>query len=195
MRKLVSLMHVSLDGFIGTNDGSLSWVRTDPPVFEISDEQTRKADVALYGRKTFEMMEAYWPTAADKPEATSHDKNHSRWYASTPKYVLSHSLAGDEKRRIHVLNQDIEARIRDIKNEGEKNILLLGSPKSMQYLLGRHLIDELLLFINPVFLGEGIPLFRHAPPAQLQLLETREPGGGVIALRYAIQYKAAAPLT
>lgn len=186
-------MHVSLDGFVGTKDGSLAWVRTDPPVFEISDEQTRKADIALYGRRTFDLMEAYWPTAADQPNATVHDKNHSKWYAATDKYVLSHTLAEDEKRRIHTLSHNVESRIQDLKHGGHQNILLLGSPSCMRYLLAQQLIDELLLFINPVFLGEGIPLFRHAPPAQLNLLETREPGRGVIALHYAIQYNNATP--
>jgi dihydrofolate reductase len=66
-------MHVSLDGFVAGPNGEMDWIKVDNELFEYAGERTRQADTALYGRKTWEMMEAYWPTAADKPNPSKHD--------------------------------------------------------------------------------------------------------------------------
>jgi len=81
MRKIVSFVHLSLDGFVASENGGLDWVTINPELFSYVEERIRKTDTALYGRVTFQMMEAYWPTAADKPDASKHDIDHSRWYA------------------------------------------------------------------------------------------------------------------
>jgi len=70
-------MHVSLDGFISGPDGEMDWIKVDDQLFEYGHQRIRDCDAALYGRKTFEMMEGYWPTAADQPDASTHDREHS----------------------------------------------------------------------------------------------------------------------
>ena len=77
MRKLVLFMHTSLDGFVAGPNGEMDWINVDEEIFDHAEQRTHKADTALYGRVTYQMMESYWPTAADQPAATKHDIDHS----------------------------------------------------------------------------------------------------------------------
>src|SRR5438046_2681814 len=97
MRKLVAFMHTSLDGFVAGPDGEMDWINVSDEMFEYAGKNTRKADLALYGRTTFEMMEAYWPTAAQKANATWHDIEHSKWYNKVSKIVISRTLTTEKK--------------------------------------------------------------------------------------------------
>ena len=73
MRKIVLFMHTSLDGFTAGPNGEMDWIIVNEEMFDIAKEQTEQADTALYGRVTYQMMDAYWPTAGDKPGASKHD--------------------------------------------------------------------------------------------------------------------------
>jgi dihydrofolate reductase len=95
MRKIVSFVHVSLDGFVASTvegPAGLAWISVSPDLFEYVEQRIQQTDTALYGRTTYQMMESYWPTAADKPDASPHDHAHSRWYKSAHKVVLSKTL-------------------------------------------------------------------------------------------------------
>lgn len=73
MRKLIISEHTTLDGFIAGPNGEMDWIRLDDAMFDLVGQFTNEANTALYGRVTYQMMEAYWPTAAEKPNATKHD--------------------------------------------------------------------------------------------------------------------------
>ena len=73
-------MHVSLDGFTTDSKGGMDWINVDEEMFDYAEKRTRESDTALYGRGTYQIMESYWPTAADKPNATKHDLEHATWY-------------------------------------------------------------------------------------------------------------------
>jgi dihydrofolate reductase len=96
MRSLVSFMHVSLDGFVCGPNGEMDWIKVDDEIFDYAGNRTSVSDTALYGRVTWEMMEGYWPTAADKPNASKHDIEHSTWYNKVDKVVLSKSMKGKQ---------------------------------------------------------------------------------------------------
>jgi dihydrofolate reductase len=88
-------MHTSLDGFVGGPNGEMDWIDVDDEMFEYAGQRTREADTALYGRVTYQMMESYWPTAGDQPTATKHDIEHSKWYNSVAKVVVSRTMKGE----------------------------------------------------------------------------------------------------
>ena len=95
MRKIVSFVHVSLDGFVASADegmASLGWISLSDDMFEFVEHRIQKTDAALYGRVTYQMMESYWPSAAEQPNASPHDHAHSRWYKTARKIVLSKTL-------------------------------------------------------------------------------------------------------
>jgi dihydrofolate reductase len=185
MRKLVSFMHISLDGFTTNSMGQMDWILADQEMFEIAGEQTLRSDTALYGRGTYEIMEAYWPTAADQPNATKHDLEHSAWYNSVQKIVVSKTLKSSEIKNAELFSENLQGEIRKLKNEKGKEIVLFGSPTLTRSLMNENLIDEYWLFINPILLGQGNSLFKDlSHEIKLKLLMSKTFASGVICLHY-----------
>lgn len=185
MRKLVFFMHTSLDGFVAGPKGELDWANIDDELFDFVATMTAKADTALYGRVTYEMMQGYWPDAGKKPNASKHDKEHSAWYNNVSKIVLSRTISNEGLVNTTVIGDQLADNINKIKNQSGKNILIFGSPSASHSLLSQGLIDEFWLFVNPVLLGEGIPLFKGVTErTKLKLIETKTFSCEVIALHY-----------
>ena len=186
MRKLILFMHTSLDGFVAGLNGEMNWIKVDEAIFDFVGTMTDRADTALYGRVTYEMMESYWPTAADKPTATKHDIEHSQWYNKVSKFVLSGTIKATGLLNTRVFGENIPENINKIKQQDGKNIIIFGSPSASNSLLKMGVVDEFWIFVNPVLLGQGVPLFKDiAESVQLTLVETRAFDNGVIALHYA----------
>src|SRR5689334_1921055 len=92
MRKIISFVHISLDGFVAGPNGEMNWIKVDEELFDYIGKRISETDAALYGRITYQMMEGYWPTAGDEPDASKHDKEHSAWYKKAQKLVLSKTM-------------------------------------------------------------------------------------------------------
>lgn len=185
MRKLVQLMHVSLDGFVGGPNGEMNFIHVDEEIFDYTGGLVNDCDLGLYGRVTFEMMENYWPTAANKPNPSKHDIEHSRWYNNVAKVVLSKSMEGRHLDNVTILSSDISNEIKKLKQAEGKNIVVFGSPRASHYLSQHNLVDDYWLLINPVILGEGIPMFTGIKERiKLTLVESKAFSSGVVALHY-----------
>lgn len=185
MRNLIFFMHTSLDGFVAGSNGELNWVKVDDEIFDFVATMTAKADTALYGRVTYEMMQSYWPTAGDHPDASKHDREHSIWYKNVPKVVLSRTMSKEGLDNTTVISERLAVHINQIKEQDGKDILIFGSPSASHSLLGEGLVDEFWLFVNPILLGEGIPLFKGiTEQVRLKLIESKTFTCGVIALHY-----------
>ncbi len=188
MKKIVSFMHVSLDGFVAGPAGEMDWIRVDDEIFDFADARIRQADTALYGRKTWEIMQAYWPTAAEQPEATQHDKNHSAWYKQVQKVVLSKTMADADFPLTRFLGDKIGPEIKRLKKgRASGEIIMFGSATATQTLLKKGLVDEFWLFVNPVLLGVGKPFFKGIRQrTDLVLQSSHVFECGVICLHYAV---------
>lgn len=188
MGKIVLFMHTSLDGFAAGVNGEMDWIHVDDEIFDFGAERITRTNTALYGRVTFEMMEGYWPTAAEQPGASKHDKEHSAWYKAARKVVLSNTPAQAAHANTTVIGkEDYPAAIKKIKEETEGEILLFGSPSTAHALLAENLIDECWLFVNPVLLGEGIPVFKGIKEKQLlKLVKTHVFSSGVVCLQHQV---------
>jgi dihydrofolate reductase len=180
-------MHTSLDGFAAGKNGEMNWIHVDQELFDFVEQRIEKTNTALYGRVTFEMMESYWPTAADAPDASKHDKVHSAWYKTARKVVLSNTLNEKDFSNTTVINKDFAEELRKIKKETTGEILLFGSPTAAHSLLAEDLVDECWLFVNPVLLGEGKPVFEGIKKREsLKLLKTHVFSSGVVCLGHEI---------
>ena len=178
-------MHTSLDGFVAGLQGEMDWIGIDDERFDFGATMTDKADTALYGRVTYEMMQNYWPTAGEQPNASKHDKEHSAWYNKVSKIVLSKTISEKGLDNTTVISDQLADNINKIKKQGGKNILIFGSPRASQSLLNQGLIDEFWLFVNPIILGHGMPLFKDITgTTKLKLVESKTFSCGVIALHY-----------
>lgn len=187
MRNLVFFMHASLDGFVGGPQGQLDWISVNDEIFDFAATMTDAADTALYGRVTYNMMESYWPTAGDKPNASKHDKEHAVWYNAVSKIVLSTTITAEGRKNTTVISDNITDAIQEIKAQEGKNILIFGSPSASHTLLNLGLIDEIWVFVYPVIIGSGIPLFKDIQKkTALELVESKVFSNGGIALHYRI---------
>jgi dihydrofolate reductase len=188
MGKIISFMHISLDGFVAGPNGEMDWIKVDEEIFDYVGKRISEGDTALYGRVTYQMMESYWPTAADKPAASKHDIEHSAWYKRAQKVVLSKTMEGTDLANTRVISDNLPERIKEIKQLTANEILLFGSPTATHSLLQLNLIDGYWLFVNPVILGQGIPLFADVKEKiKLNLLNTHQFSCGVTELNYVVE--------
>lgn len=188
MGKIVLFMHSSLDGFAAGSKGEMNWIHVDQEIFDYIAQRIAATHTALYGRTTFEMMESYWPTAANQPDASKHDIEHAAWYKAAHKIVLSNTLDQTKFANTTVIGSNYPTELRKIKQETSGEILLFGSPSTAHELLKENLIDECWLFINPVLLGQGIPVFKDIKANQaLQLIKTKVFDSGVVCLHHELK--------
>ena len=187
MKKIISFMHISLDGFVAGPNGEMDWIKVDEEIFDYVGKRIGESDTALYGRVTYEMMESYWPTAGDEPGASKHDIEHSKWYKKAHKIVLSNTLKGAVLANTEIISDNLPDRINKIKQQPGKEIPVFGSPTATHSLIQLNLIDGYWLFVNPVILGRGIPLFVDIKDkTKLKLLTTRQFSSGVTELNYIV---------
>ena len=180
-------MHLSLDGFVAGPTGEMNWIKADEEIFDHVGKRISQGDTALYGRVTYEMMESYWPAAANKPNASKHDREHSAWYKQIHKLVLSKTMIGAELPDTTIISENLSDIIHEIKQQGEKEILLFGSPTATHSLMQLNLIDGYWLFVNPIILGQGIPLFAGIhDKVKLNLVSVHPFTCGVTELNYTV---------
>ena len=188
MRKLISFMHISLDGFVAGPKGEMDWIKADEEIFDYVGKRVEGGDTALYGRVTYQMMEAYWPQAGNKPNATKHDIEHSKWYNKVHKVVLSKTMKETGLADTRIISDNLSDGINEIKSQDGEDILLFGSPTATHSLIQLNLIDGYWLFLNPIILGRGIPLFTNIKDKiKLKLLNTRQFSCGVTELAYTVE--------
>jgi dihydrofolate reductase len=182
MSKLIYITNTSLDGFIEDQTGAFDWV--DPAqVFEFITELVRPLGTYLYGRRLYETM-AYWgaPVESYPPE----QRDFAQVWQTGDKIVFSRTLTRAATPNTRV-ERDFDAdRIRTLKRESAHDIGI-GGAELAGLALAADLVDECHLFLNPVIVGGGKPAFRAALRKNLELLETRRFGNGVIHVRYRVR--------
>src|SRR5580765_4093882 len=159
MRKLILLVHTSLDGFVAGAEGELD-------DFDVSEENlqfvcslTGEADSALFGRISYELLNSYWTDAKNLPTASKGTIAFSSWYNSARKIVISKTMMEQNKNNTIIISDDIANELIKIKNQPGKDILIFGSPSVSQLLMQNDLVDSYWIFVNPIIFGKGIPLF------------------------------------
>ena len=187
MRKIISFMHISLDGFVSGLKGEMDWIKVNEEIFDYVGKRISEGDTALYGRITYQMMEDYWPGAGEKAAASTHDIEHSKWYNKVHKVVLSKTMKGADLNNTKIISDNLADSINEIKQKAGEDILLFGSPTATHSLMQLNLIDGYWLFVNPIILGRGVPLFADIKDKiKLKLLTTRQFTCGVTELNYMV---------
>jgi len=183
MRKVIYSMSVSLDGFIETPNRELDWVIVDEELHNFFNDQAREMGAFLYGRRLYEVMVAYWPTADTNPSAPAYEVEFARIWKDKPKIVFSKTLDKVEWNS-RLVRDNIAEEITKLKAQPGKD-LGLGGPTIASTFMQLGLIDEYQLIVNPVVLGGGTPFFPALlNPINVRLVETRTFGAGVVLLRY-----------
>ncbi len=186
MRKVILLEHISLDGFMAGPKGEMDWIRLDEAIWGHVEKLQETADAAIYGAKTFKMMEYYWPTAAEQAGASEHDINHSRWVNAAQKIVFSRTLNETAWANTTFVRGTPADEIAKLKQQPGQDMLLIGSASLASTFIREGLVDEYWLNLNPVVLGGGTPLFQDGKDkADLKLLDSTVFPMGSIGLHYA----------
>jgi dihydrofolate reductase len=188
MRKLYMFMLLSLDGYFEGPNHDISWHNVDDEFNKFAIEQLRKTDLFLWGRRIYQLMEGYWPRAAEDPSTSSDDREIALLMNNTEKIVFSKTLDRVEETKnwkvTKLVHEFDPKEIRRLKAQPGKEIGV-GGPDLAMSLMKDGLIDELRFMINPVAIGEGTPVFRGLERrVELELLETRKFSSGNVLLCY-----------
>jgi dihydrofolate reductase len=180
MRKIFVFMNTSVDGYVEAPGHDISWAHaadSDP----FAKEHGQQVDGVLFGRRTYEMMRAFWPT----PEAAGMAPETARFMNEKQKYVASHASFDPGWQNVTVLSGDVVDQVRKLKEGPGNTIAIFGSNTLCTSLVDARLIDELQIMLNPVLLGEGTPLFRGVDKwVGLQLRSAEPLPSGAVFLTY-----------
>ena len=183
MRKIILMMSVSLDGFIEGPDRELDWHMVDNELHGHFNEQLSAMGAFLNGRVTYDLMAGFWPTADTDPSSTGPMVEFARIWRDMPKIVFSRTLERADWNTT-VVRDVVADQVMELKAQPGGDLVLGGADIAAAFM--RHdLIDEYRLYVHPVVIGQGKPLFQVSDTKiNLQLAETRTFGNGVVLLRY-----------
>jgi dihydrofolate reductase len=183
---LVYSMSVSLDGFVETTSRSLDWVLVDEELHAFFNDEARAMSAFLYGRRMYQLMADYWPTADADPSATPAMLEFARIWNDKPKVVLSRTLERvDWNARL--VRDEAVAEVQRLKARPGYD-MDIGGPTAAAAFIRLGLVDEYRMFVHPVILGGGTPFLPSSEDRTgLRLVETRTFSNGVVYLRYAAQ--------
>lgn len=181
MAKLIVFDMMTLDGFFAGPGDDIDWHNVDSEFNDFAAEQLDTADTLIFGRVTYDLMAHYWPTE----EALMDDPVVAEQMNTIPKVVFSRTMEKADWQNTRVFNGNVEQVIGDSKRKSGKNLLVLGSANLAASLRQFKLIDEYRVMVNPVILGEGVPLFKHTRDRQpLKLVRTEVFDSGNVLLCY-----------
>ena len=185
MRKVILLMHMSLDGFVTGKNGEMNWITIDDEIFKDANDLANTADVALYGRKTYQMMESYWPSVLANANSTLSELEHARWMEDVSKIVFSRTLEKVEWNNSTLIRGNLAQEVMALKQKSGRSMIIFGSPGLTHNFIEQGLIDEYRINVNPVVLGGGVPLFKNTEDRiNLKLLRAKTFSSGVVGLLY-----------
>jgi dihydrofolate reductase len=182
MQKLIAFEQVSLDGYFVDARGDMSWAhKQDPEWNEFAATNAGRGGTLLFGRVTYQMMAAFWPSAAALERAPAVAKGMN----SMPKVVFSRTLDDVTWNNTTLVKGEITAEVRRMKAASGPGMAILGSGTVVSQLTQAGLIDELQIVVNPIVLGKGRTLFEGVDDkVALRLAATRAFGNGNVVLSY-----------
>lgn len=187
MRKVILAMQITLDGFVGGPNGEMNWVTFSKEMDDtLLPEGMERADTCLIGRNLYQGFASYWPTAPQtNPNLSKSEVKFSSWIEQAHKVVVSTTLEKAEWNNSRLVRGDLPGEVARLKAQPGKDILVFGGARLAQSLVRLDLIDEYGLVINPVILGQGLPLFKDVPGRRdLALTSFAAFESKAVALRY-----------
>ncbi|MFC8515890.1 dihydrofolate reductase family protein [Streptomyces sp. NPDC057257] len=183
MPKIVLMMSVSLDGYIEAPGHDLGWHRVDEELHQHMNDTVRRLGGLLSGRRVYETMAAYWPTADADPDASPVTVEFAGIWREIPKVVYSRTLEKADWNTT-VVREVVPEEVRALKEAATGDLGLGGSEVAGEFLrLG--LVDEFRTYVHPALVGHGTRLFPEADIATpLDLVESHTFSNGVVLLRH-----------
>lgn len=185
MRSVIYSMGVSLDGYIVGPDGDITAPPPDEEVWRWVTDEIREVGVHLMGRRLYETM-LYWETADQDPSLDDSELEWAAIWKPLPKVVFSTTLSAVEGNA-RLASGGLAGEIERLRVEPESGEIAIGGAALAAEAAALGLIDEYRARVYPVLVGGGIPFFpQHERRVDLELVETRNFGSGVVYLRYRV---------
>ena len=180
-------MNLTLDGLMSGPDCELDWHFKcwTPDMGEALCSQLCQADTILLGRVTYQAMASYWPLKVADPSLRGEDFAFADMMNRYAKMVFSNTLLKPGWNNSTIINGNVENKITALKKQPGRNMIVYGSGKLVSTLINGGLVDDYLLWVHPIILGKGKPLFdnlweRH----DLTFYRTKTFSSGVILMHY-----------
>lgn len=184
MRKILYVQNVSLDGFIEDSEGKIDWSVPSEELHWHFNNLEKNIDINFYGRRLSETMD-YWLTADQNPDASEVELDFAKAWLQTERIVFSKTLQKVEGNA--TIRREVDPdEIRRLKDQPGTQLAVGGAGLAATFI--RHeLVDEFHVYIHPVVIGRGKPMFQIEKKLNLTLLEKREFSCGVVMLRYQLK--------
>jgi dihydrofolate reductase len=177
------MMSVSLDGYIEGPNREIDWHLVDDELHRHFNDELKGMGAFVSGRVTYELMAQFWPTADKDPSSTAPMVEFAGIWRDMPKIVYSKTLQRADWNTT-IVREVVPEEVAQLKAQPGGHLAIGGADLAATFM--RHgLIDEFRIYVHPVLIGTGKPLFpRSGPRVNLQLLDSRAFGNGVLQLRY-----------
>lgn len=184
MQTLGLWMQMSLDGYAEGPDHAFDWPVVGAELQQYFVDELRDSSAFLYGRRVYEGMAAFWPSADADPSFPPYFAQYARIWRPMPKVVFSRTLEHAEWNT-RIVADDVAGAVDELKRQAGNGLVLFGGPDVVATFVRLGLVDEYRLFVHPVVLGGGTPLFPTLEDRlALDLVESRTFDGAVTHLRY-----------
>ena len=182
MAKLIYSAITSLDGYVADQDGNFDWAAPGEEVHRFVNDLERPIGTYLYGRRLYEVMLA-WENPDSLPDQTPATRDFAEIWQAADKIVYSRTLEAASTARTR-LERDFDPEVVRHRKESAERDLSVGGPNLAAQALQAGLVDELQLFLTPVVVGGGKQALPGGLRMELELLEERRFGNGVVYLHY-----------
>jgi dihydrofolate reductase len=187
MGKLIYGFTVSVDGYIADAEGDIGWSDPSEELHQYWNDFERETALSLYGRRLYELMSAYWPTADEDPDADPLVVDFARIWRGMPKVVFSRTLETVDWNSRLERGDPVEV-VSKLKAETDGQLEVAGATLAAP-IVAAGLVDEYRMVIAPIAVGGGTRFFPTLPSwISLRLVENRTFPGGTVLLRYAAKH-------
>jgi dihydrofolate reductase len=183
MANLIYSTIMSLDGYIADKDGNLGWAAPEEEVHAFVNDLERKVGSYLYGRRMYEVMR-YWETAHALTDLPPVEQDYAQIWRAADKVVYSRTLETVSSTRTRIERSFDPEAVRQMMAHAERDISV-GGPDLAAQAFRAGLVDECHLFVTPVVVGGGKRSLPRNVRLELELLNERRFGGGVVHLHYS----------
>lgn len=186
MAKLSVFNFASLNGYYKGPNGDISWHRHGAEESEFSAQAMQSKNILLFGRVTYDMMAGFWPT----PMALEKAPKEAKGINEAEKIVFSNSINKADWNNTRVINGNIIAEMEKLKQTATHDMTILGSGTIITQFAEAGLIDEYLIMIGPVVLGDGGTMFKGlGHKLDLDLISVKTFKSGTVLLSYKVRGK------
>jgi dihydrofolate reductase len=182
--QLICTALASLDGYIADENGNFDWAAPDEEVHAFVNDLERPIGTYLYGRRLYEVMR-YWETAHTEPDQSPVALDYANVWQRADKIVYSTTLESVTSARTRIERTFDPQAVRAMKEAADRD-LSIGGPTLAAHAFRAGLVDEIGLFLSPVVVGGGRRFLPDNPRLNLELMEERRFGNGVVYLRYRV---------